>query len=335
MLSALLLQALWLPAAFGDHHWTYEGPHDQEHWAASFPECGGNAQSPIDIQTSGVTFDSKLPALQPHGYDQPGAQLLELHNNGHTVLLSLPPTLYLEGLPRKYVAVQLHLHWGQKGSLTGSEHRMDGKATAAELHVVHYDSDSYNSFGEAAESPEGLAVLGILIEVGETENPAYEHILSHLHEIRYKGQVTAVPPFSVKELLPTELAQYFRYNGSLTTPPCHQSVLWTVFSQKVQISKEQLEKLQETLFSTEKEPSHPLDKNYRAPQPLNQRPVLASFSQDHFLYTKGGKLSLGLGIFVGSASLLLGVYYIAKRIKKKKSRHEKSVGFTSAQATME
>lgn len=50
-----------------------------------------------------------------------------------TVQLSLPPTLYLEGLPRKYVAVQLHLHWGQKGSLEGSEHQINSKATAAEV----------------------------------------------------------------------------------------------------------------------------------------------------------------------------------------------------------
>ncbi|XP_036297775.1 carbonic anhydrase 14 [Pipistrellus kuhlii] len=334
MLLTLLLQVTWTLAALGDDHWTYEGPHGQDHWPASFPECGGNAQSPIDIQTSSVTFDSKLPALQPHGYDQPGTKPLELHNNGHTVQLSLSPTLYLEGLPRKYVAVQLHLHWGQKGSLTGSEHQINSEATAAELHIVHYDSDSYNSFGEAAKSAEGLAVLGILIEVGETENPAYEHILSHLHEIRYKGQATAVPPFSVKELLPEELAQYFRYNGSLTTPPCHQSVLWTVFSQKVQISKEQLEKLQETLFSTE-EPSHPLGQNYRVPQPLNQRTVLASFSQDESSYTRGEMVSLGLGILFGSACLLLVIYFIAKRTRKKRSRLEKSVGFTSAQATME
>lgn len=54
------------------------------------------------------------------------------------------------------------------------------------------------------------------------------------------GQMTSVPPFSVKELLPAELAQFFRYNGSLTTPPCYQSVLWTVFSQKVQISAKQV-----------------------------------------------------------------------------------------------
>lgn len=54
------------------------------------------------------------------------------------------------------------------------------------------------------------------------------------------GQKTSVPPFSVRELLPPELAQFFRYNGSLTTPPCYQSVVWTVFSQKVQISAGQV-----------------------------------------------------------------------------------------------
>lgn len=50
-----------------------------------------------------------------------------------TVQLSLPPSLYLEGLPRKYVAAQLHLHWGQKGSPGGSEHQIDSEAAAAEV----------------------------------------------------------------------------------------------------------------------------------------------------------------------------------------------------------
>ncbi|KAF6074083.1 carbonic anhydrase 14 [Phyllostomus discolor] len=155
--------------------------------------------------------------------------------------------------------------------------------------------------------PQGLAVLGILIEVGETKNPAYEHILSHLHEIRYKDQNTSVPPFNVRELLPPVLAHFFRYNGSLTTPPCYQSVLWTVFSRRAQISREQLEKLQETLFSTE-EPSKLLVQNYRAPQPLNQRTIFASFIQ-------GEMLSLGVGILVGCLCLLLAVYLIARKIR--------------------
>lgn len=50
-----------------------------------------------------------------------------------TVQLALPPTLYLGGLPRKYVAAQLHLHWGQKGSPGGSEHQINSEATVAEV----------------------------------------------------------------------------------------------------------------------------------------------------------------------------------------------------------
>ncbi|XP_045400922.1 carbonic anhydrase 14 isoform X2 [Lemur catta] len=307
---AFLLEVIWILAADGGQHWTYEGPHGQDHWPASYPECGSNAQSPIDIQTDSVTFDPELPALQPHGYDQPGTEPLDLHNNGHTVQLSLPPTLYLGGLPRKYVAAQLHLHWGQKGSPGGSEHQINSEATAAELHIVHYDSDSYDSLSEAAQRPQGLAVLGILIEK------------------------TSVSPFNVRELLPTELGQFFRYNGSLTTPPCYQSVLWTVFSRRAQISMGQLEKLQETLFSTE-EPSKLLVQNYRAPQPLNQRTVFASFIQVGSLYTTGEMLSLGVGILVGCLCLLLAAYFIARKIRKKRLENRKSVVFTSAQATTE
>lgn len=327
----LLLKVMWILAAEDGQHWTYEGPHGQDHWPASYPECGSNAQSPINIQTDSVTFDPELLPLQPHGYEQPGTEPLDLHNNGHTVQLSLPPTLHLEGLPRKYVAAQLHLHWGQKGSPGGSEHKINGEATAAELHIVHYDSESYASLSEAAQQPQGLAVLGILVEVGETENPAYEHILSHLHEIRHKDQRTSVPPFNVRGLLPPLLAQFFRYNGSLTTPPCYQSVLWTVFNRRAQISMRQLEKLQEALFSTE-EPSQLLVQNYRAPQPLNQRIVLASFIQVGSLYTTGEMLSLGVGILVGCLCLLLAVYFIARKIRKKRLGNRKSVVFTSARA---
>lgn len=54
------------------------------------------------------------------------------------------------------------------------------------------------------------------------------------------GQNTSVPPFDVGGLLPPLRAQFFRYNGSLTTPPCYQSVLWTVFGRRAQISMEQV-----------------------------------------------------------------------------------------------
>ncbi|XP_040854669.1 carbonic anhydrase 14 [Ochotona curzoniae] len=336
MLFALLLEVIWILAADGGQHWTYEGPHGQEHWAASYPECGSDAQSPIDIQTDSVTVAPELPIPQPHGYEQPGTEPLDLRNNGHTVQLSLPPTLYLSGLPQKYVAAQLHLHWGRQGSPGGSEHQINSEAAAAELHVVHYDADSYESLSEAAQRPQGLAVLGILIEAGDAENPAYEHILQHLHEIRHKDEKTSVPPFNVGGLLPAQLEHFFRYNGSLTTPPCYQSVLWTVFSSRVQISVEQLERLQTTLFSTEQEePSELLVENFRIPQPLHQRGVLASFNPAGSLYSTGEMLSIAVGILVGCLCLLLALYFIARKIRKKRLGNRKSVVFTSARTTAE
>ncbi|XP_042105360.1 carbonic anhydrase 14 isoform X7 [Ovis aries] len=284
-------EVIWILTANGGQHWTYEGPHGQDHWPASYPECGSNAQSPISIQTDSVTFDPDLLPLQPHGYEQPGTEPLNLHNNGHTVQLSLPSTLYLEGLPRKYVAAQLHLHWGQKGTPWGSEHLINGKATAAELHIVHYDSESYESLSEAAQRPQGLAVLGILIEVGETKNPAYEYILSHLHEIKHKEDLCAslqcerAAPAAAGTVLPLQRLAYH----SALLPECALDSL----------------------------PSK---------GPDFHGTVGPS-------YTTGEMLSLGVGILVGCLCLLLAVYFIARKIRRKRLRNRKSVVFTSARAT--
>lgn len=50
----------------------------------------------------------------------------------------------------------------------------------------------------------------------------------------------AIPSFSIRELLPEQLERYYRYNGSLTTPPCSQSVLWSLLPQPVRISRAQV-----------------------------------------------------------------------------------------------
>lgn len=63
---------------------------------------------------------------------------------------------------------------------------------------------------------------------------------SHCRGVSFPGSEVLVPGFNIAGLLPASLKLYFHYNGSLTTPPCFQSVKWTVFNQTMQISHDQV-----------------------------------------------------------------------------------------------
>jgi carbonic anhydrase len=54
------------------------------------------------------------------------------------------------------------------------------------------------------------------------------------------GETNALPPgMSVTQLLPKE-GEYYRFNGSLTTPPCSEGVRWFVMKKPVTVSKSQI-----------------------------------------------------------------------------------------------
>ncbi|XP_069650374.1 carbonic anhydrase 14 isoform X2 [Haliaeetus albicilla] len=197
-----------------------------------------------------------------------------------------------------------------------------------QMHVVHYDAERYTNASEAQHHAGGLAVLGILLEVGADPHPTYNNILSHLGSIRYAGQTTAIPSFSVQDLLPPRLDLYYRYNGSLTTPPCFQSVLWTLFQQPVRISLAQLEQLQGTLYTTtaaEPEPQRLVD-NFRVPQELNQRLVLSSFPRGEVIAIIFGAVSSCLGLF-------LAIHFVAKRMRARRAQDQDVVFKASSHRT--
>lgn len=251
-------------------HWGYE---DQEAWHAAFLDCSGKSQSPIDIDTKTVIYDSRLPPIALEGYDLTGGSSHMLQNNGHTLQLSLPNTMRIvSGFDNVYLAAQLHFHWGTI-EVPGSEHTVDDVHFPAEIHVVHYNS-KYANLSEAASKPDGLAVLGGYIGVGLLENENYERILSVLTDISTEESNTEIPGFNVRHLLPKNLERFYRYNGSLTTPPCFQTVNWTLFNDTITVSRRQLAALEDTLKVGH---SQQLNKNFRAPQLLHGRRVLASF----------------------------------------------------------
>uniref|UniRef100_A0A3B4YTW5 Carbonic anhydrase n=1 Tax=Seriola lalandi dorsalis TaxID=1841481 RepID=A0A3B4YTW5_SERLL len=214
------------------------GPEGEHHWSKNYPYCGGTFQSPIDIKSELLRFDPTLRPIEIQNYNLSPNEQLTLGNNGHSVQISLPSKMHISSLPHHYTAAQLHFHWGSSNRAAGSEHTVNSKQYAAEMHVVHFNSDKYPNMSMAVDKSDGLAVLGVLIEVGEF-SPAFEQFLKFINGIKYRGKVQ-VPGFNIRALLPARLDEYYRYDGSLTTPPCYPSVLWTVFRNHVTISRKQV-----------------------------------------------------------------------------------------------
>ncbi|XP_075770863.1 carbonic anhydrase 9 isoform X2 [Pelodiscus sinensis] len=270
-----------IPAALGKRKWQrvsfpcrpLTSPSYVAQWASMFPDCGGQMQSPINIDTSSTSVSLELQPVELAGYRLDPREQLRLENNGHTVVLELPSSLTIaSGYPQEYRASQLHLHWGSPEG-PGSEHTVDGRRYDGELHVVYYNP-SYQSIKEAMRQPGGLAVLAAFLQVGPEDNEHYQPLLEQLPEVQEKGKKTTVDGFDIKGLLPTSLSRYYRYSGSLTTPPCYQTVNWTVFNQTVLLSQKQISLLETTLQGDHEEL---LQNNFRPTQSLHGRKVLASF----------------------------------------------------------
>ncbi|KAM7075133.1 carbonic anhydrase 13 isoform 2-T2 [Molossus nigricans] len=260
------------------------------HWNELFPIADGDQQSPIEIKAKEAKFDSSLRPLRIK-YDASSAKIIS--NSGHSFSVDFDDTedksvLHGGPLTGRYRLRQFHLHWGSADD-HGSEHVVDGVRYAAEnpwacrccavsplqLHVVHWNADKYPSFVEAAHEPDGLAVLGVFLQIGEV-NPQLQKITDILDSIKEKGKQTRFTNFDPLSLLPPSW-DYWTYPGSLTVPPLLESVTWIILKQPISISSQQLAAFRSLLCTAQGQPAAFLLSNHRPPQPLKGRQVRASF----------------------------------------------------------
>ncbi|XP_066539230.1 carbonic anhydrase 2-like [Hoplias malabaricus] len=258
------------------HGWGYAADNGPDTWVENFPVAAGPRQSPIDIVTGEVEYDPDLVALAP-SYDP--STSLDILNNGHSVQVTFADdadSSSLTGGPISgtYRLKQFHFHWGSSDD-KGSEHTVDGKTYPAELHLVHWNT-KYPCFGEAVDKSDGLAVIGVFLEIGD-ENPHLQKVVDALDSIKRKETQTSFIGFDPTTLLPSSL-DYWTYDGSLTTPPLLESVTWIVCKQSISVSSTQMGKFRNLLFSGEGETECCMVDNYRPPQALKNRKVRASFN---------------------------------------------------------
>ncbi|XP_073257445.1 carbonic anhydrase 7-like [Porites lutea] len=254
--------------------WSYESPNGPANWTGVCKN--GTRQSPIDIKSSEAVYDEALGKFELKNYDKQLTLDFTVANNGHGMVVSLGGGDYAVsggGLDGSYKTVQFHLHWGPDEN-AGSEHEMDGKAYPAEMHFVSMNT-KYSTLKEALTPSDGLAVLGVFMEVGGDDNFAWS-FLDYAANVTTFNTSVVVPAskFAVfNNLLPASKTDYYRYDGSLTTPTCNEVVTWTVFKNTVKISQRQIDLLRKL----KQKDGKLLTENYRPPTPLNGRTVKASF----------------------------------------------------------
>ncbi|XP_069813521.1 carbonic anhydrase 13-like isoform X1 [Dendropsophus ebraccatus] len=229
-------------------------------------------QSPINICTKKVRFDSTLKPLYI-SYDPKSSR--RLVNVGHCFNVEFEDTndksVVSDGpLTGYYRLRQIHFHWGASDK-DGSEHVIDGQEYPAELHIVHWNGQKYPSFDEAVKHLDGVAVIGVLLKIGET-NPVIQYIIDNLDHVKTKNKECPFTQFDLSNLLPND-RNYWTYQGSLTTSPYSECVTWIIFQEAIPISSEQLNHFRGLLCTSENEDPNFILENHRAPQPLEARVV--------------------------------------------------------------
>lgn len=234
IITSLLLATGFSAQASDQHaHWSYSGEHGAKQWGdmePGFAECKlGKQQSPIDIR--GVV-KAELPTIG-FDYKQSSAEVV---NNGHTIQVNLAAGGSVMLDSGEYKLLQFHFH-------TPSEERIKGKAYPMVAHLVHKNAEGM------------LAVVAVLFKQGK-ENAALKAAFSALPA--KEGASTVLEGgINAADILPAK-RNYYKFVGSLTTPPCSEGVRWQVLKQPVELSRAQIAAFQK-LYKMNARPVQPLN----------------------------------------------------------------------------
>lgn len=202
-------------SAAGPPHWAYEGEAGAARWgelSPAFKVCQlGLEQSPIDLAGAITAVPGRLDIMYR-------SMKLRVVNNGHTIQVNADPGSSCVIGGTTYALQQSHFHHP-------SEHLLSGKPFDLECHLVHRSAAG------------DIAVIGVFISPGET-SAALQPIWNAMP--RQEGpERDAGITFDPGALLPATPG-YYRYSGSLTTPPCTQGIVWTVMQHPIDASPDQI-----------------------------------------------------------------------------------------------
>ena len=232
------------PPEIADAHpeFAYTGELGPEHWGdlslATAACAQGAEQSPVDIVPARLLQVDWLEPLKP-AYKPTRTRFLQ---TGYTFQVNYDPGSRLAFGSREYELIQFHFH-------APSEHLVAGRPFDMEMHLVHATPDEFQR----------LAVLAVFIRAGG-ENRFLARFWDRVTAQKSAAE-TIIPTQmqDVTEALPAN-RDYYVYDGSLTTPPCSEPVLWLILKEPIQASAAQIERF-----------AGALGRNARPVQPISGR----------------------------------------------------------------
>ncbi|KAH6814033.1 alpha carbonic anhydrase 7, partial [Perilla frutescens var. frutescens] len=179
------------------------------HWGGIRPEwraCNsGRMQSPIDLLHQRVQTVSNLGRLD-RNYKPANATFI---NRGHSIMLKWRN----DAGHMKINGSMFHLkqcHWHSP-----SEHSLDGTKFDLEIHLVHVSDDNRT------------AVIGIMYKIGHPDS-SLSMLTRDFEALAETRQVEKYIGIIDPNFIKFGSKKYYRYTGSLTTPPCTQNIIWTI-----------------------------------------------------------------------------------------------------------
>jgi len=204
--------------------WSYR---ETTEWQDTYEECGRSSQSPIDIDSGGAltNIEGEERSLSSR-VSYRALSDRTLINTGHNVQVNGNfGTLHLPD--GDYEALQFNFHFP-------SEHTINGMHTAGEMHIIHQKSGSTGT--------DDLAIIAVMLE--EEQKLPYDQqgsneeqltLLSRLgfgsHLPKAHKEVKIMDQVDLNVFKRELHGGYYHYKGSLTTPPCSQTVHWFVLQE--------------------------------------------------------------------------------------------------------
>ncbi|MGH3325866.1 MAG: carbonic anhydrase, partial [Streptomyces sp.] len=148
-----------------------------------------------------------------------GKTTVELENDGHTVKGNVAGGNRISIAGTSYELEQFHFH-------LPSEHTIDHKGTAMEMHFVNK-----NAKGR-------VAVLSMLMDQKGANSP-FGSLWKSLPK-KHNTTAKVHGGIDLNSFVPKDRAE-FQYAGSLTTPPCSESVNWVVFKKPLTVTAGQVD----------------------------------------------------------------------------------------------